>query len=104
MADKPVTFNGSRVTFPVGFSGQSARFETGFGSDAAGFDADFGQVGKVPASEVYDGPYEITPEVVAQEIPTAEKFLEENMTVKAIPFYDVGNTSGGRTVYIGKEL
>lgn len=52
----------------------------------------------------YTGAYEVTPKVEAQTVPTAQKFMTEDMKIKAIPFYDVSNTSGGSTVYIGKEI
>lgn len=60
--------------------------------------------GEPPDVEFYDGTYTVTPKVDAQTIPTAQKFLTDNMTVKEIPIYNVGNTSGGSTVYIGTEI
>ena len=54
--------------------------------------------------ENYEGTYVVTPKVEAQVIPTANKFLANDMTVKSIPYYEVSNTSGGSTVYIGKEV
>ncbi|MBQ9785072.1 MAG: hypothetical protein IJW29_06195 [Clostridia bacterium] len=52
----------------------------------------------------YAGAYSVTPRVDSQSIPTAKTFMAEDMTVKAIPYYDVSNTSGGSTVYIGSEV
>ena len=52
----------------------------------------------------YSGAYEVTPAVGSQTIPTAKTFMAEDMTVCAIPYFDVGNTSGGSTVYIGSEV
>ena len=54
--------------------------------------------------ENYEGSYVVTPKVEAQVIPTANKFLSNDMTVKSIPYYEVSNTSGGSTVFIGKEV
>ena len=54
--------------------------------------------------EVYEGPYQITPGVESQSIPTAQKFMSDDVIVKAIPFSIVSNTSGGTTAYIGKEV
>lgn len=51
--------------------------------------------------ETYTGEYSIIPKVDAQVIPTAQKYLEADMTVRAIPYYDVSNNTGGSTVYIG---
>ena len=30
--------------------------------------------------------------------------MKDDVTVKKIPFYNVSNTAGGTTVYIGKEV
>lgn len=60
----------------------------------------FQQITVKPDVELYEGEYNITPDVEAQIIPTANKFLSEDVTVKQIPFFNVGNTAGGSTVYI----
>lgn len=62
--------------------------------------------GKWVAKELpaYEGAYEITPKTSTQTLDTAQKFMSEDVTVNAIPFYETSNTSGGNTVYIGKEL
>lgn len=52
----------------------------------------------------YEGSYEVTPKVEAQTLPTANKFLRKDVSVFAIPFFDVGNESGGSTIYIGTEV
>lgn len=65
---------------------------------------DFQQSTVAPDVELYDGEYEITPKVDEQLIPTAQKFLTKDMTVKKIPYFDVGNTAGGSTVYIANEV
>ena len=36
-----------------------------------------------------------------QTLPTASKTMYTDVTVKAIPYYDVSNPSGGTTIYIG---
>ena len=54
--------------------------------------------------EEYEGAYEVTPKVEAQTMPTKYKLLTDDMTVKAIPFFNVSNTSGGSTVFIGNEV
>lgn len=51
--------------------------------------------------ETYAGAYEFIPKVEAQVAETAEKYMESDLTVCAIPYYDVSNTTGGSTVYIG---
>lgn len=52
----------------------------------------------------YEGSYDVTPKVEEQTLPTAEKFLQKDVTIKKIPYFEVSNTSGGDTVYIGKEV
>lgn len=54
--------------------------------------------------EPYDGSYEVTPKVNAQEMQTEGKIMLHDVTIKSIPFYDVSNTSGGSTVYIADEV
>lgn len=51
-------------------------------------------------AEYYDGEYEITPTVDGQTVPVAQKMMREDLTVKAIPIYNVSNTAGGSTFYI----
>lgn len=54
--------------------------------------------------EYYKGNYTVTPKVEKQELDTRQKFLTENVKIKEIPFFEVSNTEGGQTVFIGKEL
>lgn len=56
------------------------------------------------AGEEYAGPYAVTPDISAQTLATAQKFMRQDVSIHAIPYYDVGNSAGGRTIYIGKEL
>jgi hypothetical protein len=52
----------------------------------------------------YEGDYEVTPKVIEQKLPTAKKLLAEDVKIKEIPYFEVGNLSGGNTVYIGNEV
>ena len=52
--------------------------------------------------EEYKGAYEVTPKVEAQIMPTKDKVLIADMTVKGIEIHRVKNSSGGTTVYIAK--
>ena len=53
----------------------------------------------------YTGEYTVTPEVdTAQTLETAGKYLTNDVTVKAIPDYEVSNEAGGNTFIIGKEI
>ena len=53
----------------------------------------------------YGGTYTVTPEVGAgQALETAGKYLTNDVTVNAIPDYEVSNEAGGNTFIIGKEI
>lgn len=54
--------------------------------------------------EEYTGDYNVTPKVTEQVLLTKNKVMVNDLTVKSIPFYNVSNTSGGNTVYIGNEV
>ena len=54
--------------------------------------------------QVYDGPYEAIPKVTAQTLPTANKLMLEDVSVRAIPYFDVSNPAGGNTIYIANEV
>lgn len=52
----------------------------------------------------YEGSYIVTPKVYQQKLETNGAIMEEDVTIKAIPFYKASNTSGGNTVYIAREI
>lgn len=55
------------------------------------------------SGEPYDGDYEVTPKIdKATVLPTAQKLLSRDVTVKKIPITKVGNNSGGNTIIIGE--
>lgn len=56
------------------------------------------------AHEIYGGDYDITPQSVAQTLLTADKLMEDNVTIRKIPTYEVSNDSGGKTFYIAESL
>lgn len=70
------------------------------------FETDFGEVQRVGSDEIpkYAGPCTVTPSVEPQTLETAGKLMEEDMQIKAIPFWETSNTAGGSTVYIGLEM
>ena len=53
--------------------------------------------------DYYDGSYTVTPKVEEQSLPTAKKYLAEDVRIKEIPFFEVSNLEGGQTIFIGKE-
>lgn len=50
----------------------------------------------------YQGDYTVIPKIATDIIlPTAQKSMAQDVTVKEIPVYVTGNESGGNTVIIG---
>lgn len=71
------------------------------------FNAEFGEIHVVTnyvGGELYEGDYAVTPKVDAQTMPTRDKYLVDDVTINPIPIYEVSNNSGGKTVYIAKEM
>lgn len=54
--------------------------------------------------EHYDGEYEVTPSIEPQVLETNQKFMDDDVTVKKIPYAEVTNTANGITVTIGSEV
>lgn len=60
---------------------------------------------KVNNLPLYDGTYEVTPSADnVQTLKTSQKFMNGDVVVSKIPYFDVSNESGGTTVYIGEEI
>lgn len=53
--------------------------------------------------ELYTGSYDITPKINAQTLNTANKYMTEDVSVRAIPFYSVDNVQKGQTIIIGAD-
>lgn len=51
----------------------------------------------------YTGSYTVTPKVTQVVLPTKNKSMVNDVTVFQIPFKEVDNPSGGKTVTIGLE-
>lgn len=51
--------------------------------------------------EYYDGAYEVTPQREKQVLPTAKKFLTDDVTVGETPYHEIENAHGGTTAIIG---
>ena len=51
--------------------------------------------------KVYSGNYEVTPSTQKQQLPTAQAIMEQDLFVKEIPYSEVSNNEGGKTVNIG---
>lgn len=81
------------------------HFSTRFNATSMKFDTEFRSLVKVivGADEIehYKGSYEVTPSVESQEMLTKNKMMDKDVTIKAIPYAEVSNTSGGCTISIG---
>lgn len=87
--------------FDVTFTDMNSKFDMSFSGDST-FNADFGEVHEVGKFDVYEGEYNFTP--IAEEnivVPTAKKYLEDDIVVKPIPYAAVSNLADGLTVTIG---
>lgn len=52
---------------------------------------------------IYTGTYTVTPKTEAQVMQTANKKMLDDVSIREIPFYRVGNDTGD-TVYIGRDI
>lgn len=52
----------------------------------------------------YEGEYVIIPRVEAQTMPTAQKYMVQDVQIQGIPIFETSNNSGGETAYIGTEV
>lgn len=59
---------------------------------------------KIIGGEYYDGEYEAIPSPNEQVLKTAKRVMKNDVTITAIPYFDVSNNSGGSTVYIANAL
>lgn len=50
---------------------------------------------------LYEGAYDVTPNMEKTTLQTKDKLMGSNVVVNAIPVYSVANSSGGNTVTIG---
>lgn len=58
----------------------------------------------IVAHEIYEGAYEVTPRIYEPvELPTRDRLLRDDVTVKQIPQYEVSNEAGGTTLIMGEE-
>ncbi len=82
-------------------------FNAGFKPGNGSFPTHWGHVQPLTeyvGGKPYTGEYTVTPKVEAQAMATKGKVMLDDVTVKAIPFFEVNNTSGGNTVFIAKEI
>ena len=91
----------------VKFTELTESISASFRENAKDFAANFLEghiITKYVGGKPYEGDYVVTPKVEEQIMPTKDKVLLEDVTIKSIPYFNVGNNSGGSTVYIGSEV
>lgn len=91
----------------VRFHASDQNFKTSFYASEQRFDLTFDALQTATVrkdAEYYEGAYQVTPRVNTQVLPTAQKLMADDVTVKAIPYYETSNLSDGETVYIGTEV
>ena len=94
------------MQFKVRFNKESKRFPVQFRATNQKIDVKFENLSIVTVTEDvehYMGSYEVVPSPSSVVLPTEKKLMNADVTVHAIPFFSVGNNSGGNTVYIGSE-
>ena len=94
------------MTFKVKFQENEKVFKANFISNQKNFNVKFSEQINVSqlVGEKYEGDYVVTPKLTAQKLPTKNKVLLEDMSIKEIPIYRVTNQTGGTTIYIAKEI
>ncbi len=95
------------MRFEVKFLQNGRSFFTDLHTDSQKIDTEFSEfqeISVIDEIEAYDGPYVVTPAIDSQVLPTAQKRMIDNMTVKAIPYFQTSNPQMGETVYIGSEV
>ena len=95
------------MRFEVKFLQNGRSFFADLHTDSQKIDTEFSEfqeISVIDEIEAYDGPYVVTPAIDSQVLSTAQKRMTDNMTVKAIPYFQTSNPQMGETVYIGSEV
>lgn len=82
------------------FQELSNRFDVDFGASAQ-FQICFGQYMVDRTYADYTGPYEVTPMITSQRLETADKHMNDDVSIFTIPTREESNLSGGVTFIIG---
>lgn len=96
--------NSYNVSFVTIFNAGNVGFACDFSYDNAAFLTNFGSVTGYVSGETYQGDYTVTPTVDGIMLDTKGLIMTDDVTVKAIPYYQVTNPADGDTVYIGNEV
>lgn len=62
-----------------------------------------GTVSMPETFERFDGSYTVIPAVAAKSLQTKDRLMGDDVTVTAIPYYEVSNPQGGSTIVIGDD-
>ncbi len=62
-----------------------------------------GTVSMPETFERFDGSYTVIPAVAAKSLQTKDRLMSDDVTVTAIPYYEVSNPQGGSTIVIGDD-
>lgn len=95
------------MRFDVQFKQSRNSMDAVFSVSESVFRAEFEGFQKITEyndADPYTGSYEVIPKVDAQTLPTAQKFMADDVRIREIPMFEVSNTDGGETVYIGTEV
>lgn len=84
----------------VAFQEANAQFFLGF-EDESSFALGFHESFTKSTNAQYAGSYEVTPKILEQSLPTQDRWLSRDVIVRAIPYYEVGNSECGNTAIIG---
>lgn len=86
----------------------SSQFDKSFKAEFVKSDIElkpkFKEISEVGDYKEFQGPYVITPKAEEISLPTQNTLLKNNITIESIPFFEVSNTAGGNTIYIGGEI
>lgn len=58
----------------------------------------------IPEPETYSGSTEFTPSYTEQVVPTKDKLMKNDLTIKEIPVYKTKNAAGGYTIYVAERI
>lgn len=100
----PMTMECIEQGFALQFRDTAEHIFMSMEGSRVGLDLEFQALQTVPISDVYAGPYTATPSAREQVLPTAKLIMSDDLTIKEIPFFEVSNTAGGSTVYIGGNI
>lgn len=89
------------VNFVLRFEEKDQDFNANFVESKQSFFLRLGEVVNTGHFPLYEGVYEVTPRIVPQILETASRSMESNVTIQAIPYYEVDNVYQGQTVIIG---